>query len=386
MAAYFQGLNDVTQVLVEHIRAGTAIEDVQAGAPRDVAATSEAAARITLLYTTPQPGHRNDPPDRRPDGSLRPPPLVLSCFYLVTTSGTDVDDPVAAHHALGRIMALYHDTPALRLPLSDTVGAASTFTTLGEGDLGVVQVPIALDQVDKIWTSLEAKLQPWVLFEVAPVALLARLDDREPVPVVRPGGVVLGVRAGTRPLVTRVSPAAVRAGGRVRIDAALPGTLTGVAVGGVAVAPDDASLAAAPAGTPLLLSLDNGGLEALSPGAHALSLRAAGLPSRPGTVRVADPAAPAVDAPGLDPHDPATDLVLTGVNLGGARETVLWPDEEVATPADVRTLAVADVTAESVTISAADLSALPARAGAWRLTLRVGDGVFTPYVVLELGS
>jgi hypothetical protein len=382
MAAYFNGLNDVTQVLVEHIRAETAIDDVQAGAPRDVAATSEAAARITLLYTTPRPGHRNDPPVHRPDGALRPPPLVLSCFYLVTTSGTDVDDPVAAHHALGRIMTLYHDRPALRLPLADGPGPGA-FTELGEGELCVVQVPIALDQVDKIWTALEASLQPWVLFEVAPVALLARLDDREPVPVVRPGGVALDVRAGTRPRVVRVSPAAVRPRGRVRIDAASPGALTALTLGGVAVPAGDDSLVVAPAGTPLLLTLDDGGLEELAPGAQPLSLRASGPPSRPGTVHIADPDAPAVDAPGPEPHDPGTDLVLSGANLAAAAEAVLWPDGDVVTPTQVRTLDVTGVAAGSVTVEADQLATVPGP-GTWRLTLRVGPATFTPYVVLEL--
>ena len=116
--ADFLDLHDLAVVLAEHIREEVGIADVQAGVPRDVAATTEAAARITLLYTTPQPAHRNDPAEAQPDGARRFPPLALSCFYLVTTSGADGDDPIAAHHALGRIMTLYHDTPALQLPRS----------------------------------------------------------------------------------------------------------------------------------------------------------------------------------------------------------------------------------------------------------------------------
>ena len=69
MAALFTDLHDVAQVLAEHIREEVGIVDVQPGVPRDVAATTEAAARITLLYTTPQPAHRNDPPERQPDGT-----------------------------------------------------------------------------------------------------------------------------------------------------------------------------------------------------------------------------------------------------------------------------------------------------------------------------
>ncbi len=37
--------------------------------------------------------------------------------------GADADDPLAAHHALGQIMTLYHDQPELLLPLSEQPGA-----------------------------------------------------------------------------------------------------------------------------------------------------------------------------------------------------------------------------------------------------------------------
>jgi len=138
----------------------------------DVAVTTEPAARITLLYTTPQRTHQNHPLERQPDGGSRSRPLALSCLFLVTTSGADADDPVAAQNALGRIMTLYHGSLALQLPFSDNPGVEpGTFTNLGEGVMAVVQVPMVLDQIDKIWTSLNMQLQPWVLFEVSPVQL-----------------------------------------------------------------------------------------------------------------------------------------------------------------------------------------------------------------------
>ena len=190
--------------------------------------------------------------------------------------------------------------------------------------MAVVQVPMVLDQIDKIWTSLDVQLQPWALFEVSPVQLVSQLDDTEPAPVVRPGGIGLDVRAGTRPLILRVTPEPVRQGGRVRIDALLPGTLEAVAVGGVDVPVGDASLVVGPDGSPLLLTLDDGGLEALGPGAQPLTVRASGLVSRRGDAAHRRlPAAPVVDAPAELLHDPATDLVLTGANLADAQEAVL---------------------------------------------------------------
>ena len=84
-----------------------------------------------------------------------------------------------------------------------------------------------LDQIDKIWTSVDVQLQPWALFEVSPVQLVSQLDDAARRRVVRPGGIALDVRAGTRPLILRVVPEAVRQGGRVRIDAAPAGDARG---------------------------------------------------------------------------------------------------------------------------------------------------------------
>ena len=384
--AVFNDLHDVAQVLSEHIREEVGIADVQAGNPRDVAATTEAGARITLLYITPQPAHRSDPPEIRPDGSRRFAPLALSCFYLVTTSGADADDPIAAHHALGRIMTLYHDSPALHLPLSDNPGAdPGAFTELGEGDMAVVQVPMMLDQIDKIWTSLDAQLQPWALFEVSPVQLVSQREDLEAAPVVRPGGLGLDVRAAARPAIVRVTPDAVRQGGRVRIDV-ISAAIEAVSVSSVEVPAADDSLEIAPEGSPLLLTLDDGGLDDLGPGAHRLTVRASGLISRRATLRVAPTPTAVVDAPPELRHDPGDDLVLTGANLGDAEEAVLWPDVGVAAPTDVHSAAVADVGAGTVTVPSAALAALPAARGPWRLTVRVGDHVYTPYVLLELGS
>lgn len=387
MAAIFNDLHDVAQVLTEHIREEVGIADVQPGVPRDVASTTEAAARITLLYMTPQPAHRNDPAERQPDGSRRHPPLALSCFYLVTTSGSDAEDPIAAHHALGRIVTLYNDSPALQLPLSDNPGVdPAAFTELGEGVMGVVQVPMMLDQIDKIWTSLDVQLQPWALFEVSPVQLVSQLEDTGPLPVVRPGGVELDdVRAGSRPLIVRVTPEAVRQGGRVRIDATQAATPEAVAVDGIQVPAGDASLVVAPAGSPLLLTLDDGGLEALAPGTHSLTIRAAGLISRRDVLRVAPQAAPTIDSPAVLTHDPSNDLVLTGANLGDAEGAVLWPDVGVAAPTEVHDLPLSSVAAGTVTVpSAGGLATLPATRGPWRLTIRVGDQVYTPYVIVEL--
>ena len=388
MCALFNDLHDVAQMLSEHIREETGIQDVQAGQPRDVGATTEPAARITLLYSTPQPGHRNDPPEPASGGGMGPPPLSLSCFYLVTASGTDHDDPVGAYHALGRVMGLYHDVPALHLPLSANPGSPpGVFTDLGSGQLSVTQVPMMLDQIDHIWTPLTEQLQPWVLFEVAPVQLVSHLPDTAAAPVVRPGGIVLEEPIGLRPAVLGTSPQPARPGGRLRLEVAAAQQVDGVWVDNLHIAPGEAALtvaASASGTTTVLLDLSMSGLSVLTAGTHSLTVSAGGLASRTTTVQLLEGLA-VLDAPAEATHDPSTDLVLTGSGLGAVQELVAWPARGIGAPTDVRSLPFASGGAGQITVSSAGgLAALPAAISSWRLAAQLPGPAYTPYVALEV--
>ena len=387
MCAQFNDLHDVSQVLTEHIREETGVQDVQAGAPRDVTATTEPAARISLLYTTFQPGHRNDPLEGAPGGGMRSPPLSLSCYYLVTTSGSDSDDPVGAHHALGQIMRLYHDVPTLRLPLSDNPGSPpGVFTDLGEGDLMVTQVPMTIEQIDHIWTPLTEQLQPWVLFEVAPVQLVSRVPDTLPAPVVRPGGIVLDEPIGLRPVVLGVSPNPARPSGRVRFDVAAAQEIDGVWADALHVAVGDPALTVSSSSgtTTVLLDLSRSGLSALGPGAHTVTISAGGLASRTTSLQLVD-GIPLLDAPEEPTHDPATDLTLGGGGLGAVHEVVVWPDRGIGAPTDVHPIPFVAGGPTAITVrSTGGLADLPGSITRWRLAARLTGQSYTSYVVLEL--
>lgn len=388
MCALFDDLHEVAQVLSEHIREQTGIDDVQAGQPRDVAATTEPGARLTLLYSTPQPGHRNDPPERAAGGGLRPPPLSLSCFYLVTTSGTDADDPVGAHHALGQVMGLFHDVPTLRLPLSANPGAPpGVFTELGSGDLSVTLVPMALDQIDHVWTSLSEQLQPWALVEVAPVQLVSQLPNTPAPPLVRPGGLVLAEPVGLRPTVLGVSPLPARPGGRLRLEVAADRQIDEIRVDELRLQPGDAALTVGHSATgavTLVIDLRKGGLNALTAGDHTLTVLAGGLASRTTTVRLLDGAA-VLDAPAEPAHDPGTDLELTGAGLGPVLGVVAWPAGGIGAPTDVRALPFQLGGPDKLTVrSAGGLVDLPPAITSWRLAAELPGQTFTPYITLEL--
>ena len=388
MCALFNDLHDVAQVLTEHIREETGIQDVQAGQPRDVSATTEPAARLTFLYSTPQPGHRNDPPEPGYGAGMQPPPLSLSCFYLVTTSGTDSDDPVGAHHALGQVMGLYHDVPTLQLPLSANPGSPpGVFTDLGSGELSVIQVPMTLEQVDHIWTQQTEHLQPWVLFEVAPVQLVSHLPVTAAAPVVRPGGIVLEEPVGLRPTVLDTSPQPARPSGRLRLEVAAAQEIDGVWVDELRVAPGDAALTvavSASGSTTVLLDLSKSGLSVLTAGTHSLTVSAGGLASRTTPFQLLEGLA-LLDAPAEATHDPSADLMLTGSGLGPVQEVLVWPASGIGAPADVRSLSFASGGAGQITVrSAAGLADLPAAITAWRLAAQLPGPAYTPYIALDV--
>ena len=390
--AQFLDLHDMGQVLVELITEELGITDVQVGAPKDAEGSTTAAARITLLYTTPQPTHRNDPLLRNPDGSLRYPSVILTAFVLITTSGAADHDPIAAHGLLGRILQVLYANPILDLPLSGSMGAGSPpggYSDLGEGKLCVSQVPLQLDQLDKIWNSMAVKHQPFALFEVGPVQLSSLKPDLVPAPVVRPGGVSLeGPRSGARPALRRLVPNVVGQGGQVRLMSQPVGTFEGLYVGGSWVAAASAAVVLSNVNGDIVLSLAAGALADLGPGAMTLSLRSGGRLSERITLTIAEADAATIDASSALSHDPALDLVLTGANLAGATEIVVWPDVGVASPTEVQTFAVSAATDGGITVTGLGVLSLGTfRAGlAYRVAARVDTYVYTPYILLEFGA
>jgi hypothetical protein len=84
----FQNLSQVSLVLADVIEASVATgTEVRINVPLEDPASAAPAIRITLLWTTPQTTHRNDSPERNPDGTLAPPPPTLSAWYVISTYG-----------------------------------------------------------------------------------------------------------------------------------------------------------------------------------------------------------------------------------------------------------------------------------------------------------
>lgn len=368
--ARFQNLSQVGAVLAAVI--GDAVApgaDVRLNVPFQEPNQNASAVRITLAWVTPQPGHRNDPPERNPDGTLAPPPPTLSAWYVVTCYGaTDTEDAIGAHDLLGQIIRAFHAQPLLELPID----------TMGEGLLQVVQVPLDAEMNEKIWSSFQVRQRPWLLLDVGPIQLVRGDGSDAQQPLVRPGGIRLSpIDVADRPRIARISPSAVGVGGRVRIDASYTGAPSVVSVGETRVVPPD--IEALEDGGPVLLRLP----ATVAEDAYDLTLTGMGnVPSEPATLTVLEAARPSLDAPDELRHSRAVPLVLTGRALdAGASNVVFWPEAGVNAPSDVVTMAGV-ATPNSITIAPVDLNGL--RNTTYRISLQFSDHGYTPYVLLEM--
>ncbi len=384
--AVFANLHHVGEVLVQMIEdnlPAAPTGTVQVGPPLETATGAAEDIRLTLLWVTPQPTHRNDRWERKPDGGLLPPPITLSAFYMITTYGSASDDPIRAHELLGNVMQVFHSEPELQLPLAALPDA-------GDGPLTVVQVPTAADLLEKVYAPLQLKHRPWVLFEVGPIQLPHQSADRPPAPVVRPGGINFGeVEVLGRPQVLRVTPAQQGQGGRVRVDLELRGrTLENLVIEGIAT--PLASLTPLVAGQSYVLTLPNTLPNVVAPGGRSLRAEVGSVMDPPrqfsqrATLTVLDPSTPTLDAPNVATHSLAGPLSLSGRELAATEELLFWPDAELSVPTQIKSVLGPSATPTSVVATAAELATAGLTPGTWRISARVGDHVYTPYVLLEL--
>lgn len=379
MIATYGGLHELGQSITAYLRSfGGALATATAyGQPLDSPVSSTEAVRVTLMWVTPQPTHRNDAPFRGPTGALIPPPLTLSAYVLITTYGGDAD-PATSWELLGRVLRIFHETPEVALPV-DGVGA---------GVLTMTLVPTAADLMEKIFTPLQLKHRPFALYEAAPLQLVPEALPTQGAPPVRPGGVALTVTPSPPPAIVRVTPARQAPGGAIRIDLELGGApITALAIGGTIV--------------PTVAIPDAPAVRAIVPAAVAgdsapITVRvgpASGRHSPPHLLGLVAATTAGIDAPSAGLASTAVDLILTGRGLTGATVALIWPDDGSPGDGDVRELALTAVAANQVTLSAAAIAAAVAASPGHRslvgvlvrLVVRLPTGEFTPYVLVRFG-
>lgn len=370
--ARFNNLHDVGTSLCDILRdrIDPAL-DVLPAPPIENAAAPAEAIRVTLLWVTPQPVHRNDGFERRFDGTLEPPPLSLSGFFLVTAYGTNpAGEPGQAYNRLGQVLQVFDLEPRIQLP--------QAAAPAGEGALSVVLVPTAADLMEKIYSPFQMRHRPWALFEVGPIQLRSLADDGPAQPVVHPGGIHLAeLFAGSPPLMASLSPAVAGVGGRVRLNAQYRGTVELVRVGSEVI--PAANLSIPQADGPVLFILP----PAVPAGAYDVTMRVDGVFSRPVTLLVRPVTASTLDAPAVLEHSLANDLVLNGRALAAVAEAFIWPASGVRAAEEVVRVVPAATTANSVTLAAVDMAAANLRPGAYRITVQLPQHVFPAFVELE---
>lgn len=383
--ARFINLHDAGRAIAAHVRAqlAPALADVIAAPPIENPAVQGEAIRVSFLWVTPQPTHRNDPWLVGDDGQNRPPPVSLSAFFAVTAYGTSpAGEPEQALNRLGQAIQVIETDPYVELPIAAT---ANNDAVPGSGRLTLTLVPVAADLMEKIFTPLQMRHRPWVLVEAGPVQL-DRLIAPLPAPdIVAPGGVRLtGPQPIARPAIVALHPAPLGAGRRILVETAQAADATELRIGAEVFAFADPPLAAGQIARPDA----EGRVWATYPAAGATGALDAVLVGPGGgserhPVTVTAQAFAALDAP-LQPLGLGADLVLTGAGLAAVDRVFLWPARGILSPAEVIELPPTTALAGQVSLDRAGLDAAGLRPIRYLAAVRVAANRFTPAVVVEV--
>lgn len=380
--ATFRNLYHASDVLRRLLAAKASIPygQVIAGAPHESPPAAE-EVRVTLAWQQEQSSHRNDGYQRNADGTATPPPVTLSLFYLVTTYGENASNTDTAHRLLGDVLRGVHATPVLRLP--DDIPEMVPVMNHPEGEVALTPVPLTPEVMEKLFSLFQVKHRPFMLCEMGPVQLVSPLPAASPVRLVAPGGVVLaGPTPRSRPALERAVPSTLAAGSRLRLDGRFDALVTDVFVGGARFT--GTAITVVEAGRSVAVQLPTSGVNAVPPGAHAVSVACGTLASDEEQVQVLPAGSWSLDAPPSLSLSHGVPVTFYGQNLASADALFVWPDGGIRAPGDVRSAPVTAATATSVT---AAVPVLPL--GVYRLAARVfppssSVAQYTPYVVMEV--
>ena len=380
--ALVANLNDPGRALANVIKAelSPTIPDVSTGAPHANEGLSTESVRVTLMWVTPQPTHKNDGWVKDESGQLVPAPVTLSAFYLVTCYGTNTTGQNAqAINLLGQIIQILETKNQISFPAPGPIN--------GEGHCEVVFVPTAADLMEKVYSPLQGKHRPWALFEVGPIQLRRRVDPRPAPNPVAPGGINLtGPGAQSRPVIAQITPSIFRAGGTVRLDLLNLGGADKIRLGEdiftMTENPSNADEIALPDELGrIFVTYPNG-----SPtGDIEVVLIGESATSNLKSARVSLAGVSGLDALS-SPVSIGNDLKLPGGNLNTVEQIFIWPDKSVQSPLEVSKIDLPNsaVTLSEITIVKASLQALNLKPGAYRVAAKTNNGQFTPYILMEL--
>jgi hypothetical protein len=377
--ATFTNLYHATEIL-KHVLETQIIPapgSVVAGPPPDGALTTE-ELRVSLLWVNEQPTHRNDGFVRSPDGTTAPPPASLSLFFLITGYGEDMaHNSDGAHRLLGEVLRLFHANPVLELPIP------ALPSNSGKGKLGVTLVPLTPDLMEKLFSPLQIKHRPFLLYEVCPVQLVSTLASGPVSPVVAPGGIRLaGPTTSTPPLLSRLVSSTLAEGGYLRLDGVFSTPVDAIWIGTKKfILP---SFDVLDASRSVGIQLPTAGPSTILPGVHRVSVTSGTLASAPLDLRVVPAGTWSIDGPNVLSVSAGAPFQLTGQGLVKASNVYVWPESGIHAPSDVRVVGGLTATATTVDFT---VPIVPASIYRVAVEINLGPGIplqFTPYVTLEI--
>ncbi|RKG57572.1 DUF4255 domain-containing protein [Corallococcus sp. AB011P] len=377
--ATFNNLYHATEA-IKHVletRITPAPGNVIAGPPPDTAITIE-ELRVSLLWVNEQAGHKNDGYIRNPDGTSSPPPASLSLFVLITGYGEDPEtNSAGAHRLIGEVLRIFHSEPHIELPIP------ALPSNSGRGRISLALVPLTPDLVEKLFSPLQIKHRPFLLYEVGPVQLVSKLAATPVSPVVAPGGMVLtGPSISTPPRIGRLVPSSLAEGGYLRIDGAFPTSIDAVWIGARKFVAGGFDVIEP--GRAIGLKLPTAGPNAVPSGVHRISVMSGKVGSEPADLRIVPAGTWSVDGPKVLSVAKGATFKLEGQGLAPATQVYLWPDSGIFAPTDVHRIGGLTVTPTSVEFTVPSLTSGDYR---FSVELTLGASVplqFTPFVTVEI--
>ncbi len=110
---------------------------------------------------------KNRPWPTLPSGELRYPPLALDLYYLLTPYASDTS---SAHHVLSHAMKVLHENSII------SGGQLAESLRLTVEQLAIVLCPMQLEELTRIWNSLQTPYRLSVVYEVRIVLLESDIE------------------------------------------------------------------------------------------------------------------------------------------------------------------------------------------------------------------
>ena len=129
--------------------------------------------RLSLwLYFVSENEHaKNRPPSFAADGTIKPPPLALTLYFLVTplSGKNDVNAPSSNQTILGAVLEAFHNEPIIRLQQLAADSVPPVIAASEELHLSLCR--LSVEELTRIWEALKFSYRLSVCFKVSVVRI-----------------------------------------------------------------------------------------------------------------------------------------------------------------------------------------------------------------------